>query len=62
MKEEKPELDKLIEKIIFNKQKLADLRSKSKNLEEYQKAELQSVEGFLAYLEKMFKHIKEAEK
>jgi hypothetical protein len=62
MKEEKPELDKLIEKIILNKQKLADLRSKSKNLEEYQKAELKSVEGFLTCLEKMFKHIKEAEK
>jgi hypothetical protein len=40
-------------------QKLADLRSKSKNLEEYQKTELRSVEGFLAYLEKMFKQIKE---
>jgi hypothetical protein len=45
----------ILEKIKMNKQKLADLRSKSKNLEEYQKSQLRSVEGFLAYLEKVFK-------
>ena len=61
MKEEKPALDELIEKIVLNKQKLVDLRSRSKNLEEYQKAELRSVEGFLAYLEKMFKQIRAGE-
>jgi hypothetical protein len=45
------ELEELLNKIILNKEKLVDLRSKSKNLEEYQKTILRSVEGFLAYLE-----------
>jgi len=52
------DIDELIHKVTLNKEKLADLRSKSKNLEEYQKSVLRSVEGFLAYLEKELKGIK----
>ena len=47
----------ILEKIALNKQKIADLRSQSKNLEEYQRTQLRSIEGFLAYLEKEFKEI-----
>jgi hypothetical protein len=55
-------IDIIIEKIRYYKQTLADLRCKSTNLDDTQKTILRSVEGYLAYLEKLFKDIKGGDK